>query len=166
MPALKRAWMSGNAAGRDKPEGVLVMPLYESVFIARQDVSAQAVETLADQLTEIITGAGGAVTKRENWGLRALAYRMNKNRKGHYMLFNIDAPAPAVHELERQMNGPEGVANASSWIERLENRVTALEDPGGDKSVQLRVKQLEAALIETKPGQNFVYCQLALKCLI
>ena len=52
-----------------------------------------------------------------------------------------------VHELERQMNGPEGVANASSWIERLENRVTTLEDPGGDKSVQLRVKQLEAALI-------------------
>ena len=59
----------------------------------------------------------------------------------------IRALRERVHELERQMNGPEGVANASSWIERLENRVTTLEDPGGDKSVQLRVKQLEAALI-------------------
>jgi small subunit ribosomal protein S6 len=85
------------------------MPLYENVFIARQDISGAQVDTLADQFTQLITDNGGEVKKRENWGLRNLAYRMNKNRKGHYVLFNIDAPAPAIAELERTMRINEDV---------------------------------------------------------
>ena len=85
------------------------MPLYENVFIARQDISGAQVDTLADQFTQLIADNGGEVKKRENWGLRNLAYRMNKNRKGHYVLFNIDAPAPAIAELERTMRINEDV---------------------------------------------------------
>src|ERR1044071_5545350 len=79
------------------------MPLYENVFIARQDISDAPVDALADGFTQLISEQGGEVKKREYWGLRNLAYRMKKNRKGHYVLFNIDAPAPAVAEIERPM---------------------------------------------------------------
>ena len=85
------------------------MPLYENVFIARQDISGAQAEALADQFTQLIADQGGEVKKREYWGLRNLAYRMNKNRKGHYVLFNIDAPAPAIAELERTMRINEDV---------------------------------------------------------
>ncbi|HEU0217394.1 MAG TPA: 30S ribosomal protein S6 [Stellaceae bacterium] len=85
------------------------MPLYENVFIARQDISGAQVDALADQFTQLIADQGGEVKKRENWGLRNLAYRMNKNRKGHYVLFNIEAPAPAIAELERTMRINEDV---------------------------------------------------------
>src|SRR5271169_5659583 len=85
------------------------MPLYENVFIARQDISGAQVDTLADTFTQLITEHGGEVKKRENWGLRNLAYRMNKNRKGHYVLFNIEAPAAAIFELERTMRINEDV---------------------------------------------------------
>ncbi len=85
------------------------MPYYESVFIARQDISAPQVETLTDTFTEIISGGGGSVTKREYWGLRNLAYRIKKNRKGHYMLLNIDAPSEAIQEMERNMRISEDI---------------------------------------------------------
>ena len=85
------------------------MPLYENVFIARQDISGAQVDALADLFTQLIADNGGEVKKRENWGLRNLAYRMNKNRKGHYVLFNIEAPAAAVAELERTMRINEDV---------------------------------------------------------
>jgi small subunit ribosomal protein S6 len=85
------------------------MSYYESVFIARQDISAPQVEALADTFTEIIGGGGGNVTKREYWGLRNLAYRIKKNRKGHYMLLNIDAPPAAIQELERNMRISEDI---------------------------------------------------------
>src|SRR5665213_3736676 len=85
------------------------MPLYEHVFIARQDVSTPQVEALADTFAALIAEQGGKVEKREYWGLRNLAYRMNKNRKGHYMLFNLDAPAAAVSELERNMRINEDI---------------------------------------------------------
>jgi len=85
------------------------MPLYENVFIARQDISGAQVDTLADAFTQLIAEQGGEVKKRENWGLRNLAYRMNKNRKGHYILLNIDAPGPAIAELERTMRINEDV---------------------------------------------------------
>lgn len=68
------------------------MALYESVFIARQDIAASQVDALIERFEGVVTANGGKVTKKENWGLRSLAYRMNKNRKGHYVLFNIDAP--------------------------------------------------------------------------
>ncbi|MEI2387803.1 30S ribosomal protein S6 [Breoghania sp. JC706] len=85
------------------------MALYEHVFLARQDISAQQVEQLVEQFKTIITNGGGSVGKVENWGLRTLAYRVNKNRKAHYTLMNIDAPHPAVAEMERQMRLNEDV---------------------------------------------------------
>lgn len=78
------------------------MPLYEHIFIARQDISPAQVEGLTETLQKIVTENGGKVAKSEYWGLRNLQYKVKKNRKGHYSLFNIDAPAAAVHELERQ----------------------------------------------------------------
>ena len=85
------------------------MPLYENVFIARQDISGAQVDQLADGFTQLIAEQGGQIRKREYWGLRNLAYRMNKNRKGHYVLFNIEAPAAAIAELERTMRINEDV---------------------------------------------------------
>jgi len=98
------------------------MPLYENVFIARQDISGTQVDALADIFAQLITEHGGEVKKRENWGLRNLAYRMNKNRKGHYILLNIDAPAPAIAELERTMRINEDV------LRYLTIRVDELEE--------------------------------------
>jgi small subunit ribosomal protein S6 len=85
------------------------LPYYESVLIARQDISATQVEALADGFAKMIEDQGGRVTKREHWGLRTLAFRIRKHRKGHYFLFNIDGPASAVHELERQVRINEDV---------------------------------------------------------
>lgn len=85
------------------------MPLYESVFIIRQDVSSQHVEGLSERYTEMIQEYGGQVAKSEYWGLKNLAYRVKKNRKGHYMMFNIDGPSAAVNEFERNMRLSEDV---------------------------------------------------------
>lgn len=98
------------------------MALYEHVFLARQDASAQQVEELATQLTGVIEGLGGKVTKTENWGVRSLTYRMNKNRKAHFMMFNIDGPAAVVAEIERQERINEDV------IRYLTVRVDELEE--------------------------------------
>jgi len=79
------------------------MPLYEHVFLARQDVSNQQVEALTKEFTDVITEGGGKVTKSEYWGLKGLAYKIKKNRKAHFSLLNIDAPPAAVAEMERRM---------------------------------------------------------------
>lgn len=79
------------------------MPLYEHVFLARQDISAQQVDTLLQDFRTILAERGGSVAKTEYWGLKSLAFRIKKNRKAHYALMNIDAPHDAVAELERQM---------------------------------------------------------------
>src|SRR5246500_1687390 len=85
------------------------MPLYEHVFLARQDASPQQVEELTTQMTGIVEQAGGKVTKTENWGVRSLTYRMAKNRKAHFVLLNIDAPSSAIFEIERQERISEDV---------------------------------------------------------
>ncbi len=85
------------------------MPLYEHVFLARQDASTQQVEELTAQMTGVVEKAGGKVTKTENWGVRSLTYRMNKNRKAHFVLLNIDAPSAAIAEIERQERISEDV---------------------------------------------------------
>lgn len=85
------------------------MPYYESVFIARPDISAAQVDGLVETFEKAIAGGGGSIQKKEYWGLRNLSYRIKKNRKGHYMLMNIDAPADAVAEMERQMRINEDV---------------------------------------------------------
>jgi len=98
------------------------MPLYEHVFLARQDASAQQVEEFTTQITGVIEGLGGKVTKTENWGVRSLTYRMNKNRKAHFMLLNIDGPAAVVAEIERQERISEDV------IRYMTVRVDELEE--------------------------------------
>lgn len=85
------------------------MALYEHIFLARQDVSAQQVEELTNTLTEVLSQGGGKVTKNEYWGLKSLSYRIKKNRKAHYSLLNIDAPSAAVAEMERQMRINEDI---------------------------------------------------------
>jgi small subunit ribosomal protein S6 len=97
------------------------MPFYENIFIARQDISTTQVEALADTFATLVSENGGKVEKREYWGLRNLSYRMKKNRKGHYVLFNLEAPAAAVSELERNMRINEDV------LRYLTIRVEALE---------------------------------------
>ncbi|MBV9200461.1 MAG: 30S ribosomal protein S6 [Alphaproteobacteria bacterium] len=98
------------------------MPLYENVFIARQDISGAQVDVLADAFTQLVADNGGEVRKREYWGLRNLTYRMRKNRKGHYVLLNLSAPPVAVAELERTMRINEDV------IRYLTIRVDELEE--------------------------------------
>jgi small subunit ribosomal protein S6 len=85
------------------------MPLYEHVFLARQDLAQAQVDALAENATKIIADNGGTVVKTETWGLRGLAYRIAKNRKAHYVLLDIEAPAPAMAELERQTGINEDV---------------------------------------------------------
>lgn len=79
------------------------MALYEHVFLARQDLSGQQAEALSEHFKGVLEENGGSVGKVESWGLRNTAYRINKNRKAHYVLMNVDAPAQAVAEMERQM---------------------------------------------------------------
>ena len=85
------------------------MPLYESVYIARPDISATQVEALTADMTKILEENGGKVLKDEYWGLKTLAYRIKKNRKGHYSLLNIDCPPAALSEMERNMRIHEDV---------------------------------------------------------
>lgn len=85
------------------------MALYENVFIARQDMSPAQVENLADDYVTLMESLGGKVEKREHWGLKTLAYRIKKNRKGHYVLFNFEGSGDAVTELERRMRLSEDV---------------------------------------------------------
>ena len=98
------------------------MALYEHIFLARQDVSSQQVEDLAKTFTDVLEANGGAVKKAEFWGLKSLSYRIRKNRKAHYTLFNIDAPHAAVAEMERQMRLNEDI------LRFLTLRVDALEE--------------------------------------
>ncbi len=98
------------------------MAYYECVLIARQDVPSAQVEGLTSTFTGVISENGGTVTKTEYWGLKTLAYRIKKNRKGHYVLMNIDAPYPAVAEMERRMRLHEDV------LRHMTIRVDALEE--------------------------------------
>src|SRR5918995_759926 len=99
----------GGVSDRPKTRNCEAMPLYEHVFIARQDLAQAQVDALAETATKIIETAGGKVVKTETWGLRSLAYRIAKNRKAHYVMLEIDAPAGVVAELERQTQINEDV---------------------------------------------------------
>ena len=85
------------------------MPLYESVYIARPDISATQVETLTGEFSKIIEDNGGKIAKDEYWGLKSLAYRIKKNRKGHYVMFNMETGPEALREYERIMGLNEDV---------------------------------------------------------
>ena len=98
------------------------MALYEHIYLVRQDVTAQQVEALTEQYTGIIEANGGKITKSEYWGVKTLAFRIKKNRKAHFTLFNIDGPSKAITEMERVMAISEDV------IRSLTVRVEAHED--------------------------------------
>jgi small subunit ribosomal protein S6 len=108
------------------------MAFYEHVFLTRQDVSGQRVDELVEQFKGVIETGGGTVGKTEYWGLKSLAFRINKNRKAHYTLMNLDAPHPAVTEMQRQMRINEDV------LRFLTVRVDELEE---EPSVQMQKKE-------------------------
>ena len=107
------------------------MALYEHVFIARQDISSQQVEGLTDMITAVLEENGGKITKQEYWGIKSLAYRVKKNRKGHYSLLNIDAEHVAIAEMERRISLNDDI------IRFMTLRVDEHET---EESVQLRNK--------------------------
>ena len=111
------------------------MALYEHVVIARQDISPQQAEALNDTLKALIETGGGTVAKIEYWGLRNLTYRIKKNRKGHYSLLALNAPADAVKEMERQLSINEDV------LRYLTVRVDELEEG-------------PSAMMQAKSGRN------------
>ncbi len=108
------------------------MALYEHVFLTRQDAAPTQVDALTEQYKALIAAGGGKVTKTEYWGLKSLTYRIKKNRKAHYTLFNIDAPSAAVIEMERQMSISEDV------IRYMTVKVETLED---GPSAQMRRRE-------------------------
>lgn len=103
------------------------MPLYEHVFIARQDLSEAQVKSIKETYKKHISSSGGKVTKDEYWGLRTLAYQIKKNKKGHYVLLNIDAPAPAVQEMERQLRINDDILrHLTVKVDELDNEPSAM----------------------------------------
>jgi len=110
------------------------MALYECVLIARQDISAAQAEQLGEQFAQIIRDNGGQVTKTEQWGLKTLTYKIKKNRKGHYVLFNLDAPAAAVLEMERNMSINEDVLRYMTVrVEKLDPNPSAMMQSRGER---------------------------------
>ena len=103
------------------------MPLYEHVYLARQDLSQQQVDELTAQYKGIIEQLGGKVAKAEYWGVKSLTYRIRKNRKAHFTLLNIDAPPAALAEVERQQHISEDVLRAMTVrVEELEEGPSAM----------------------------------------
>ena len=116
------------------------MPLYESTFITRQDLSRADISKLTDSLTAIIEQGGGKVVKNEYWGLRTLAYRIRKNRKGHYAMLGIDAPAAAIKEMGRNIGINEDIVRSLTIrVDEMEEGPSAMlqkrerEDDRGDR---------------------------------
>ena len=124
------------------------MALYEHMLIARQDISAQAVDALATHLKTIIETEGGKVEKQEYWGLRTLAYRIKKNRKGHYVLLNLNAPAKAITELERQLKINEDV------LRFLTVRVEAFEQSNSSRKREREAGGRDDAPRERRPREE------------
>jgi len=110
------------------------MALYETILIARQDISAAQVETLTETFGNILRENGGTVAKVEQWGLKTLTYRIKKNRKGHYVYLGLDAPAAAVAEMERNMSLNEDILRFMTVkVEKLDEGQTAMLANKGDR---------------------------------
>ena len=107
------------------------MALYEHIFIARQDISSQQVEGLTDMVVAVLEENGGKVHKTEYWGLKSLAYRVKKNRKGHYSLLNIEADHAAVAEMERRISLNDDI---------IRHMTLRVEQHEADESIQMRNK--------------------------
>ncbi|MCH1568613.1 MAG: 30S ribosomal protein S6 [Alphaproteobacteria bacterium] len=122
------------------------MALYEHIFIARQDISAQQVEGLVDLAQAVLEDNGGKITKTEYWGLKSLAYRVKKNRKGHYTLLNIEADHAAVSELERRISLNDDI------IRHMTLRVDEHET---DESIQMRNKNRDERRSSRRDDDNY-----------
>jgi small subunit ribosomal protein S6 len=115
------------------------MPLYEHVFLARQDVSTSQAEQLAKDFQTVLEGLGAKVPKSEYWGLKSLAFKMKKSRKAHYMMYNIDGPHAAVAEMQRQMSlSPDIIRHLTIKVDALESEPSAMmrksdRDDRGDR---------------------------------
>ncbi|MEZ5925070.1 MAG: 30S ribosomal protein S6 [Hyphomicrobiaceae bacterium] len=115
------------------------MPLYEHVFLARQDVSPSQAEQLATEFQGVLEGLGAKVTKSEYWGLKSLAFKIKKSRKAHYMMYNIDGPHAAVAEMQRQMSlSPDIIRHLTIKVDKLETEPSAMmrksdRDDRGDR---------------------------------
>jgi small subunit ribosomal protein S6 len=109
-----------------------IVPFYETVFIARQDLTTAQADGLIETFEKVITDQGGTVPKKESWGLQSMAYKIKKNRKGYYALMNIDATGPAIQELERQLHLHEGI---------LRHLVTRVDEFEEGPSAVLRAKE-------------------------
>ena len=139
------------------------MPLYEHVFLARQDVSGQQVEALVDQFKSVIEQSGGTVGKVENWGLKTLTYRIKKNRKAHFTLMNIDAQPDVVAEMERLQRLNEDVLRSltlrvdehedgpSVMMQKRDDRGDRRGGRFGDRE---RPRRSEAGASERKPAER------------
>jgi len=133
------------------------MPLYETVIIARQDISTQQVETLTEQMSSFITDGDGTVAKIENWGLRNLAYKVKKNRKGHYVLMNIDAPVAAVKEMERNLLLNEDVLRHMTLrVEELEEGDSVMLQNKSSRSGPRRDRDEEAKPAEKPAAEEVI----------
>lgn len=120
------------------------MSIYETVFIARQELSAQQVEELTTQYSKIITDTKGKVLKTENWGLRTLAYRIQKNRKGHYVLIESDVESAAIQEVERQMRLDENVLRYLTMrLEKPTEGPSVILDKGGEREDKREDKKFD-----------------------
>jgi small subunit ribosomal protein S6 len=130
------------------------MPLYESTFITRQDMSRQDITKLCDSFTAIIEQGGGKIVKNEYWGLRNFAYRINKSRKGHYTMLAIDAPPAAIKEMERNIGINEDILRSLTVrVDVLEEGPSAMmqqarsreEGYGGDTDIVTEAEERVAA---------------------
>ena len=122
------------------------MALYESVIIGRQDLTASQFETLLKKFITVIESFKGEIKKRENWGIRNLAYKINKNRKGHYMLLNIDGPPEAIQEYERLMRLDEDI------IRFLTIRIKSINE----KPSPLMINNSDKSKNETVTDENII----------
>ena len=121
------------------------MALYESVIIGRQDLTPGQFQTLLEKFTTVIESFKGEIKKRENWGIRNLAYKINKNRKGHYMLLNIDGPPEAIQEYERLMRLDEDI------IRFLTIKIKSIDE----KPSQFMINKSDRIKSETVTDENF-----------
>ena len=121
------------------------MALYESVIIGRQDLTPGQFETLLEKFIEVIKSLKGEIKKRENWGIRNLAYKINKNRKGHYMLLNIDSPPEAIKEYERLMRLDGDI------IRFLTIKIKSIDE----KPSPLMINKTDKSKSDTDTAENF-----------
>jgi len=131
------------------------MPLYEHVFLGRQDISAQQFEALVETYQSIIKDNGGSIEKSEYWGIKNLAYKIKKNRKAHFALINIDAPHEAVAEMERQMSLSDDVLRFLTLkMDELEEGPSAMMQTRGGRDDDRRPRRDSRPPIGERPART------------